>query len=77
MLYQLSYCPRREVPAYQPVPGAPPDGAERVRSRGRSGDVVIEAGQRVSLCSVCLRSRLQYFFISRRSRSLIFDFIVM
>jgi hypothetical protein len=31
----------------------------------------------VSLWTVCRRSCEQYFFISSRSRSLIFDFIVM
>ena len=64
MLYQLSYCPLR---------GAQATGGCRATGDPRTGS----AGQRVSLCTVCLRSWLQYFFISRRSRSLTFDFIVM
>src|SRR6185312_13898432 len=42
---------------------------------GRTADH--QLGQRVSLCTVWRRSCEQYFFISNRSRSLIFDFIVM
>ena len=68
MLYQLSYCPRL---GWTRLPAAR-DGSTGGPSATRGEDC-----QRVSLWSVCLRSLLQYFFISSRSRSLIFDFIVM
>ena len=47
--------------------------ADRGSARGTTRDLA----QRVSLCTVCLRSQRQYFFISMRSRSFTLDFLVM
>src|SRR3954447_13573823 len=84
MLYQLSYCPLGEAPAYQrPTIQGFRIAAELLTftcqaRRLRCASTLAHRNlQRVSLWTVWRRSWLQYFFISNRSRSLIFDFIVM
>ena len=76
MLYQLSYCPRWGE-ARLPAGLVGPSSGSRPPEIPGDGAPSPALRQRVSLWTVCLRSWLQYFFISSRSRSLIFDFIVM